>query len=295
MLLFYKSIVSKNVFEAPKDLTSELCEDFGIHIGDGNLYVGKGNYSVSCFGDAINDMEYYRGFLIPLRKRLYGIDFKQRIADNNTLVIYTYSKDLVNFYKSYGIMPGRKTNTIDIPDRIKESCRENIIACIRGIIDTDFAVSIKRKDNEIHDYPVIGTHFASKRLVKTLEKLLGRLGFRVYTKYDVFRVDKRGVPEAPHWIFLNGKNNIERWFSLVGSHNPKHITKYKVFKKFGFSPPFTTTNDRMRMLGGLIDPRAFYDNEEEFRQKFLDIPKVKNRVRPRVDSNNRYACFPASR
>ncbi len=262
------------MFEAPKKLTRELCEDLGIHIGDGNLYVGKGNYAISCFGDAINDMEYYQNFLIPLRKKLYGINFKQRIADNNTLVIYTYSKGLANFYQSQGIISGRKADKVDIPEPIKKSSKENIVSCIRGIIDTDFAVSMKRKDNMVHDYPVIGTHFASKKLVKTLEKLLKKLGFGVYTKYDVFRVDKRGVPEAPHWIFLNGKKNVDRWYHLIGSHNPKHITKYRVFKKFGFSPPFTTTSDRNNMLDGLIKPGLFYENEIVFRKKCSNLQHI---------------------
>ena len=48
--------------------------------------------------------------------------------------------------------------------------------------------------------------------------------------------------------------------SLIGSNNPKHITKFWIWQKWGFCPPRTKLNMRMLILNGLIQPEAFYSN-----------------------------------
>lgn len=59
-------------------------------------------------------------------------------------------------------------------------------------------------------------------------------------------------------INLNGRNNLVNWMKNIGFRNPKHLTKYSIWKKFGFCPPNTTILERRQILRDDIDPLTFY-------------------------------------
>jgi len=52
--------------------------------------------------------------------------------------------------------------------------------------------------------------------------------------------------------------NVKKWFNIIGSNNPKHITKFLVWKKYGFCPPRTTIKERQKFLKGVSDPFSYY-------------------------------------
>lgn len=54
------------------------------------------------------------------------------------------------------------------------------------------------------------------------------------------------------------KNTNSIRFQLIGSHNPKHITKFKIAQKFGYCPTKTTIEQRKQILKGFIDPLSIY-------------------------------------
>jgi len=43
-------------------------------------------------------------------------------------------------------------------------------------------------------------------------------------------------------------DDINRFFYVIGTSNPKHKTKYEVWKKIGYLPPYTTIKDRKIIL-----------------------------------------------
>lgn len=53
-------------------------------------------------------------------------------------------------------------------------------------------------------------------------------------------------------------DQVIKWFDVIGSSNPRHQTKYEVWKKFGFLPPRTSIIERKAMLCGQLDPYSWY-------------------------------------
>ena len=57
-----------------------------------------------------------------------------------------------------------------------------------------------------------------------------------------------------HILQIDNKYVI-RYFDIIGSNNPKHITKFKIWKQFGFCPPHTNLEQRKEIL----DNKNVYD------------------------------------
>ncbi|MBI2148125.1 hypothetical protein HYU23_00445 [Candidatus Woesearchaeota archaeon] len=55
-----------------------------------------------------------------------------------------------------------------------------------------------------------------------------------------------------------GKEQLELWMKLTGFNSRKHLTKYLVWKKFGFCPHYTNLPQRELILKGELDPYSFY-------------------------------------
>jgi len=55
---------------------------------------------------------------------------------------------------------------------------------------------------------------------------------------------------------------VNKWFDMISSKNPKHLTKYQVWKEFGFCPPHTTLDQRKQILKKEISPYSFYTENE---------------------------------
>jgi hypothetical protein len=248
----------------PQELTEELAEDIGIHIGDGSMYLSgpsKQSYILRYSGHVTEDKEYYFNRIIPLKKTLFNVKTNGKIFKprNNEFGIVICSKAVYNFYlKIISIPSGKKYEIIDIPKIIKMSNREIQCSFIRGLADTDFSITFKRKStkHDLNYYPVISANFASKKLVKDLKLILTDLGFKVVTlermgrRYEKFH--------QTNVININGRKNLKLWMKLIGFNNPKHVTKYLIWKKFGFCPTKTTMLERKRILSRNLDPYSFY-------------------------------------
>jgi hypothetical protein len=143
-----------------------------------------------------------------------------------------------------------KSKIIKIPDEIKND--ENLLkSCIKGILDSDFTIiSTKRKKQGLHYYPRISAQFASLFLVKNLEESLRKMGFTLNYKYNYLRKDPRGFESITNFINLDGPYNLERWMSMIGTSNPRILTRYLVWKKYGHLEPKTTIEERKRLLMG---------------------------------------------
>jgi len=166
------------------------------------------------------------------------------------------SKAIFDFYtKIIGLSFGKKDH-VTIPKIIFRN-KNNTIACLRGIIDTDFSISFKKRHKNIHYYPVISANFKSKELVIQLSKIFKGLGLKVHTEYDYERFDERFGEIITHYIYLNGKDNLEKWWDIIGSNNHRHITKYKIFKKFGYCPPRINITERFKMIKSGVSNNLF--------------------------------------
>jgi intein/homing endonuclease len=251
----------KRKIELPDFLDTFLAEDIGIQIGDGSLPLivdnrGVKKYVVGCYGNISEDRNYMKNIVIPLKNKLFNINLKMNDHPTGGVCYIKFeSKAIFTFYeKIIGLKTGKKKE-ISIPEIILNAPSEIKLACIRGIADTDFCLSFKKKYKEYHDYPVLHLGCNSKILVKQLNEILKKSGINSNTVFDQECFDKRtGKTYIKHYLFISGKKQLEKWMSLIGFHNSVYVTKYLFWKKFGFYPPKITLQQRISTLNGNTDP-----------------------------------------
>jgi LAGLIDADG-like domain len=188
----------------------ELAEFVGIMMGDG----GISEYQVVITLHHVDDLEY-AGFVVKLIKKLFKVESsvyhspKQSVND-----IVVSRKELVNYLHELGLPIGNKVRQrFDIPKWIKQN-EKFATACIRGLVDTDGSLFT-------HRYRVKGSWYAYKKLSftsaseplrKSVYVILQRLGFHPRIADTDVRLDRMA--------------DMERYFSVIGSHNPKHLRRY---------------------------------------------------------------------
>lgn len=225
----------------PDKMTSELAEDIGIMIGDGNLArrirKGRVDYEVGCGGDLLDEKYYYKNYITNLKYKLFNVKFTLRERPKiSTCELRINSKGLLEFYSSVIGLPIGKKKNIAIPNILSKE-KMFLASCIRGIGDTDFSLVFKRKNDLYPYYPVIKICSMSKPLVKSLEQSLKMLGLKPTLSCDIRLLDKRtGRIYTSHSLDLNGKDNLETWMKKIGFSNPKNNIKYRFWKENGFGP-----------------------------------------------------------
>lgn len=249
----------------PSTLTTLLAEDIGIQIGDGSLpvYVDKKGFShhrIECCGNMIEDKLYLENFVIPLKNKLFNLDLKlKNHISAATCYVKLESKGLYTFYtKVIGLPAGPKKN-IQIPQIILNSPTEIKLSCLRGIADTDFSLSFKKDWKGVYRDPYITLGCSSRALVMQIAEILKDVGIVASTRLDIKEYDKRtGKFYTKQYLYIHGKKNLTKWINLIGFNNPVQITKYKIWKKFGYCPSMTTLKQRTDILDGRMDLDDFH-------------------------------------
>ena len=179
-------------------------------------------------------------------KKLYNKDVKaKQCKDSNKSVLNVCSKVIATFKQNIGLSVGKK-NLKDLPEFIKQDNRL-IINCIRGIADTDFSLYFTKNENGRYSEPAILCAMNNKKLIQNLAKYLENIGFKVSIKLNINR-KRNGKNLIEHRIGIYGRKNLEKWMNLIGFSNPKHFTKYQMWKKFGYCEPKTRTYERIKNL-----------------------------------------------
>ena len=225
-----------------------LAEFLGICFGDGCLSVDKKNHDYCLYftGHAMDDKAYMEIYLPKIIKKLFNIEPKMRMQKGNTLLVYVRSKDLVNFLNASGMQIGKKNN-LKIPEWIRAN-QDLMKAFLRGFADTDGSLTFKKRYTKIHYYPTISISSMNKILIEDSHRFLRKNGFmmgKVVSTLDHIK----GYKSYPHFrIFLYGEENLEKWINLIGFSNMKHKSKYLLWKKLGYSPPHSMTQDRVKII-----------------------------------------------
>src|SRR3989338_9490544 len=212
----------------PTTLTTELAEDIGIHLGDGSMNIFHNphgiDYFYKCSGHTENEKEWYDSFIVPLKLRLFNLKIQAKYLSDNTYSIQFRSKAIITFYHKIINLPlGNKVKTIDIPKILKTAPLCVKISCLRGIFDTDFSLTFKKKHKNTHYYPVISCSVASKPFINSIKNILTELNFKFFDgKFT--SLDKRtNHTKIIYGLFISGKKQLNKWFQLVGSHNLNDI------------------------------------------------------------------------
>lgn len=204
------SILSPKAILRPEK-SPELAEFIGILLGDGGL----SEYQVSVFLHSVTDAEY-SNFVIKKFEALFGVT--PGIYDHKTQLVRSIVVSrvaLVDYLHTLGLPVGNKIKQhLDIPDWIKRN-KEFLIPCIRGLIDTDGSVFT-------HQYKSGSSLYSYKKLSFTSSS--SSLLFSVYDALKAFGMNPR--IGSNHDVRLDSKDDMERYFRLIGSSNPKHLRRY---------------------------------------------------------------------
>ncbi|MBT3836198.1 hypothetical protein HOD05_05435 [Candidatus Woesearchaeota archaeon] len=232
--------------KVPEFLTEELAYFLGFHVGDGYMKLkirkNKWDYHLLYGGHQINEYQWYIEFIKPLINNLFNKKVNITKSTKNIVKIEIRSKAILTFlHNSCDISFSPKTN-IRIPKPILNSNMKIKRAFLRGIADTDFSLVFKKGGK----YPVISHATNSKTLHDSLKELLIEMDFNIFSAtYNRIRIDK---PFVSHQIEINGKKNLSKWIEEVGYSSYNSITRYRVWKEYGYLPKGTNINDRLELL-----------------------------------------------
>jgi len=212
----------------PKNITPELAEETGWHIGDGsmNYYKNKGKTKgiYQLRGHIEDDKLHYLERVKPLFKLLYGIDISLReMPSTRVFGFQVWNSDLVNFKKNLGLPLGHKFD-ISIPSRFLEN-DELKSSVIRGIFDTDGCVYLEKKNKKL--YPKMEIRTISYSLACQICEVLIELGLRATKhKEKIIRINRK----QSYLISVRGVEMFHKFMDTIKPANPKHIAKYNLFK-----------------------------------------------------------------
>jgi len=211
------------------NLTEDIAELIGAHVGDGSLY--QTNWSLVWeLRGSLEEKEYYLGNITPLIKRVFGIELNSKFRSdggNGVWGVQTSNKEIINLFLEFGFQPGSKTHTVSTPHYVFKSDEKIKRAFVRGLFDSDGCLHFdKPKNKEFHTYPKLKFSFASLALRDSLKILLDDLGFRSYIWKD----------RKYYSLCIAGKEMLEKWVLEISPRNPKHLNKYHIWKQKGFYP-----------------------------------------------------------
>ena len=158
--------------------------------------------------------EFLHHFLLKLFQMKPAVYYRKK----STITLQFSSKEFVHYCVSLGLCIGNKVKQeIDMPDWVKKN-KDYLLACIRGLMDTDGCIfqechKIKTKR---YCYPRLTFVSYSQPLRVSVHKALKKLDF-----FPNIRNNRA--------VTLERRDDIIRYFTLIGTHNPKHKKRYESF------------------------------------------------------------------
>jgi hypothetical protein len=207
----YKNLFQALPFNKPKR-SEKLAEFFGIMMGDGGM--SKSQITITL--NKIVDYEY-SNYVAELIEDLFKVRPGRAERRGAKVLNISISRvGLVNFCRDLGLVIGNKIKQqIDIPNWIKNRFKYKI-ACLRGLFDTDGCLIIHRyvSSGKVYVYKKIAFTSRSLPLLASIREVLNELGLKHRTgnNFD---------------IRIEAAADVKKYFNAVGSHNPKHLKRYR--------------------------------------------------------------------
>lgn len=192
---------------SPSARLAEIC---GIIAGDGHI----GEYQTSVCTNSVTDMEhalYTKG----LFEKLFGVPASlTKRRGQNACVVVVSSKEVGNFLTTKGMAKGDKIQAgLRIPGWVRAE-RKYRLAFTKGLFDTDGCVYTDRHTIRGREYKNLCMAFTN-RSVPLLSDFFETLEY----------LDLHPTQKTKYTVFLRRRENIRRYFKIVGSSNPKHLRK----------------------------------------------------------------------
>ena len=89
----------------------------------------------------------------------------------------------------------------------------------------------------------------SELLLNQIKLLLKKLGVESQVRQKHYKgfVNNRNNNNS-YQLNIRKIEEIEKFFSVIKPNNPRHQTRFLVWKKFGYLEPNTTISDRIKLL-----------------------------------------------
>lgn len=199
---------AKSIYKPRKSI--ELAEFIGTMMGDGGL----SKYQACITLHHIDDREYI-DFVVKRIKEIFRIQPGLYHTPKDSVYNIVVSRlEIVKYLHALGLPIGNKVKQrFDMPDWIKKN-KAYAIACVRGLVDTDgsiFTHSYKVK-GKWYQYKKLSFCSRSQPLRYSVAKILTDLGMRARIADCDVRLDSTA--------------DMQKYFSLIGSSNPKHLKRY---------------------------------------------------------------------
>ena len=243
----------------------KTAEIVGLCFGDGSLtrrHSGKNKNKLrfQLRGDIKEDKEHYNAYIKPLFDGIIGkIPTTIYNGKKPYYGICTENIKICDYLVSLGVPVGVKKE-LKIPNWIIYN-KEYLRGFLRGFIDTDGSVFCGKDYNypeKKHIKIRMSVASISYKIIQEINESLKELGIHNL-------IMKPYKQKNPNWKNLNKIQidgpNVVKYFNLIGSKNPKHITKFEVWKKFGFCPPYTTLEQRKKILNSKLPFSSFYTSD----------------------------------
>lgn len=244
-----------------KEKVAEFC---GAMVGDG--WIQSNGRSLFLAGNLIEDKEYYDLTIGPLVTEIIAPVKPKPFDYWSVYGIGVHKKNIIKEVLSWGLKGGKKVDSASIPKWIMESDYKIKQAFVRGIFDTDGCIHMQKDytkyadefNSKYNTKPRMRITTISKKLIYELSEILSSLKYRhvIRSREGGFRHNRNNA--TSYYIEINALADIHRFFNKLKPHNPKHITKYEIWKKFGFCPSKTTLIQRKDILKNALNPYKLY-------------------------------------
>ncbi|HLD97960.1 MAG TPA: LAGLIDADG family homing endonuclease [Candidatus Nanoarchaeia archaeon] len=206
----------------------QIAEFIGVMLGDGSIGIYntkagnkiKKQYVVKVTLDSRN--KKYIRYVSNLMKDVLNVEPKICLKKNeNTADIRTFRRDKFEYItKTIGLKISPKWNSMEIP---KNYMKEKLYPFIlRGLFDTDGSVTIFNNNGII--YPRIEIKICPSPAQQQFLEIIKKLNFN----YTVQNLDKGEIR-----VRISGKNELNKWFTIVGSSNDNYLERMNPFLKKG--------------------------------------------------------------
>lgn len=222
------------------------------------------NDYICMWGNIYEDKEYYDKIVCPYFSKVFN---KKVVAhekkSNSVYGFYICDKKIVKIFRELGFI-NNKTYTVKVPKEILKSQNKEIMAAfIRGFTDCDGCLYFQRRKGKYkpfhlkyHTYPKISITVVSKEIIENISYLLRKLEID-HTKHTY--KNKKPNWKDHHVITIRGVTRLKKWTEKIGFNNNAKLTKYNVWKKFGFCPAYTNINQRKLILKRELNPHSLYN------------------------------------
>jgi len=242
-------------------ITSELSELAGIFAADGSMQKNH----ICFWGNPKADRDFYDKHIKELFLKAFNINIRPHEKQSNFVYgFYVCNRKIIYFFnKVLGFPIGKKTYSVEVPSIIYQNSDKSIVrAFLRGFCAGDGCLNFDKRYGKhrkilriIHTYPRIQIKCVCKKLIYQLSDMLNRLDIDNFVSR---KPSKKKNEVDGYMVQVSGKPRLDKWIKEIGFSNANHSSRYKLFKKYGFVPPNTSYEERIKMLKGEILPWSFY-------------------------------------